>query len=150
MIKLKERYDSDWRLFDTESGKFVPNTPENRSRAMFCLMVACEANKAQKGRDERYSVEELANLYGTVCYEYRHLKKITLTDLESFIYRLDSKIGLGKLANDERFVRLSLCVLKDQQDEFSQTNIYDVETLKQDYGFMDRYIFAQDKKEELL
>ena len=84
MIKLKERYEDDWRLYDTKTGKYVPNNPENRSRAMFCMMVAYEASKPNKGRDERYSVEEIANMYGTILYEHRHLDKITRVDLDEF------------------------------------------------------------------
>jgi|GEM_PF-4700220 len=148
MIKVKERYDSDFRLYDTETGKFVPNNAENRSRAMFCLLVACEASKEEKGKDDRLSVEQLANMYGTVLYEYRHLDKLTNAELDAFIYRFDRKIGLGKLADDERFEKLALCVLKDQQDQYTETNIYDVETLKYDYAYMDKYIFAE--KEETL
>ena len=150
MIQLKERFDSDWRLYDTETGRIVPNNAENRSRAMFCMMVANEARKTNKGRDERYSVEEMANIYGTVCYEYRHLDKITTVDLDAFIYRFDSKFGLGKLAADERFEKLALCVLHDQQNAYTETNIYDVETLKHDYGYMDQYIFGEKQEEKAL
>ena len=149
MIKLKQRFDSDWRLFDTESGKFVPNTPENRSRAMFCLLAANEVQKGQSGWQEAHSVEELANIYGTVLYQFRHIEKIDRVYFDAFVCRLGMKIGIGHLAEDKKFQKLALCVLKDQQDEYSMTNIYDVETLKQDYGFMDKYIFAEEKKEVL-
>lgn len=149
MIKYKERFEDDWRLFDTETGKYVKNTAENRSRAMFCLIVATEAKKDQKTKEDRYSVEELADIYGTVLYESRHLNRLSIVDLEAFVYRLDSKIGIGALASDERFEKLALCVLADQQKETTQTTKENLDTLKTDYSFMDNYIFEETKEETL-
>ena len=149
MIKYKERFEDDWRLFDTETGKYVKNTAENRSRAMFCLIVATEAKKDQKTEDDRYSVEELANIYGTVLYECRHLKRLSTIDLEALIYRLDSKIGLGALASDERFEGLAAKVLLDQQKDSTWTTKENIETLKNDYSYMDNYIFENGTEEIL-
>ena len=149
MIKFKERFEDDWRLFDTETGKYVQNTAENRCRAMFCLIVATEANKENKGEDDRYNVEELAEIYEATLLENRHLKNPSRIDLEKFIYRLDSKIGLGNLAADERFEGLAAKVLLDQQKDSTWTTKENIETLKNDYSYMDNYIFENGTEEIL-
>ena len=146
MIKVVESFGGGYRLMDTNTGKYLQNNAENRSRAMFCMLLENEASKSVKSREYRYSVEELANFYGTALYEARGLEKISNLELEEFIYIFDRKVGINKLEKSEVFVNLAEDVLKDQQNEYSMTNIYDVETLKHDYKFMDEKIFEEEKE----
>ena len=147
MIQVKKRFD-DFRLYDTKNGKYVEFNAENRSRALFCMIVNNEAQK-EGNRDTLYSVEEMANLYGKTLYEFREIKKANQIDYEAFMYLLDRRFGLHKLDGNRFFEKLALCVLYDQQDEYTQTNIYDVETLKRDYGYMDNEIFNEEKELKL-
>ena len=146
MIKVVESFGGGYRLMNTNTGKYLQNNAENRSRAMFCMLLENEASKSVKSRKYRYSVEELAKFYGTALYEARGLKKLSNLELEEFIYIFDRKVGIDNLEKSEVFVNLAKDVLKDQQDEYSMTNIYDVETLKHDYKFMDEKIFEEEKE----
>ena len=140
MIRIKEKHKDDYRLYDTESGKFVPFTAENRSRALFCYLVDCESKKENKNPGYRYSVEELADIY------YKQLvetipEKLTGTICDKFVYKLHREIGIVDLLEDETFNKLVLCVLSDQKSEQKRTTEQNIETLKKDYEFMNEKIF---------
>ena len=140
MIRLKENPKDDYRLYDTKSGKFVPFTAENRSRALFCLLVDCESKKENKNPGYRYSVEELADIY------YKQLvetvpEKLTAMLCDKFVYKLHREIGIVDLIDDENFNKLVLCVLSDQKSEQKRITEKNIEALKKDYGYMDEKIF---------
>ena len=147
MISLKKRFN-DFRLYDTKNGKYVPFNAENRSRALFCMLARNEAHKHEKTADELYSIDELANMYGTILYEFRTFKQIDEIAYDAFMYMLNRKVGIADLTKNEGFNKLALCVLNDQLQELTQTNIYDIETLKQDYRYFDAAIFKRHEIED--
>lgn len=144
MIGIKERMDNDYRIYENENGKYVKYNPETRSKAFFSLLVKNEIAKAENGMTELKSVEELANIYGATVYKFRHLQKINKFFLHAFVHELDRKIGITNV-NDRNFNKLALLVLADQQDDYSATNIYDVEELKKMYAPLNSKIFAEQK-----
>ena len=151
MILFKERFSGDFRLYDTKTGKYVQNNPETRSRALFSYLVMNEVKKAQKGakKEDLYSVTELANIYGKTTYEFRGLEKVARLQYEAFEYVLERRFGAEKLLKRNIIKQLAFHVLQDQQDEYSMTNIFDVETLKNDYGYMNKEIFKNVEEKTL-
>lgn len=146
MIEVKNRYDEDYRIFESNNGKYVKYNPETRSRAFFSMLVKNEIAKAERGDEKLLSVEELANIYGTITYEFRNLEKVDKFALQAFRHELNRRIGIVDL-HDKKFNKLALYVLSDQQDEYSATNIYDIEELKKMYAPLNKKIFA---KQEIL
>ena len=99
MIKLKKRFEFDYRLYDTVTGQFLPFTAENRYKALFCMLVECESKKTNKSKDYRHSVEEMADIYFKELTDTIPHQLNTLL-AETFLYKLGRKIGTYSLIND--------------------------------------------------
>ena len=149
MIKIKTRSGNDYRLFDTETGKYVLFTAENRSKALFCLLIQNEIKKPNKNPLYRHSVGELADIYKEQL-DLTVSEKLTTLSLETFLYKLDRKIGLDELIHDDKFIKLSLCVLQDQKSESTRTYSDNIKTLKQEYKHLNNLIFADEELKENL
>ena len=150
MLRMLESYGYGYRLYNPKTRKYVDDNAKNRARALFGEIVVCEAKKTPKDYESRYSVQELLGIYRKAVFwhKFETPGKTTRLDLETFIYELDSEIGLGNLAQDENFERLALRVLRDQQNQNTLTNVYDIEDMEKEYIFMNKYIFDGTHKED--
>lgn len=149
MIRLKESYGYGYRLFDTETGKYVANTPESRREALFCLLVANEIKLAKKDvSNDQYSVEKIAKYYGETLYLYSNMEFDTKI-FKSFKNRLDENFALYGLLDKEENEVLAYSVLKDQQNEKTKANVFDIYALKEEYKYLNNKIFANQEEKEL-
>ena len=150
MLKMKESYGYGFRLFNTETGKYVEDTAENRREALFCLLVEHEIKLTQKGmaKDDHYSVEKIANYYAEALYLYRNVEMDDV-HFKSFKNRLDENFGLYGLLDKEENQVLAYAVLKDQQNEKTKASVYDFDKLKNKYESLDEKIFAKELEQVL-
>ena len=144
MIELKERFEKDWRLFDTETNKYVKNTPENRNRAMISALITNELKKDGKHN----TVEEVVYAYYKALYAVKNAP-VNFKTLNRFLLALDEKLYIvGSLEDNKAFQKIALCVLKDQKDEKTALDFTDLAKYATEFSHLNQKLFKLDLFEE--
>ena len=144
MIAIKERFEKDWRLFDTETNKYVKNTPENRNKAMISAFIENELKKEGK----RNAVEQVVYAYYKAL-ETTKKDPVNFKSLNRFLLALDEKLYINSFNESKPFQKLALCVLKDQKDEKTALCFDDLAKYAEEYQHLNKKLLNLDSIAEL-
>lgn len=148
MIEIKESYGFGFRLYDSETGKYIQNNADNRSRALFCALLQNEANKG-KAHKEKHSVEEIANVYENALIQSKcdNLNEA----VDGFLFFANHQLDLDKKGfyKNENLIRLIYLVMNDQKDEKKQTGFDSIQAMANDYKFMNKKILGKAEEKIL-
>ena len=149
MIVLKEDQNSECRLFDDKTGKYVKNTADNRSEALFCALLKCEAEKPYRHQSYRlHSVSESAKIFHDFLVTSEDSHQVDERLVKKFIDGCDAVWEIKDLKDNVNFQKLVFLVLKDQRNIDTHMNYYKLENLVDKYSYMNDKIFG--KKEEFV
>ena len=93
--------------------------------------------------DSHYSIETITKYYGEALSLYGHVE-FNATNCKSFKNRLDDKFALYGLLDKEENEALTYSVLKDQQDEKTKANVFDIYALKEKYKHLNKKILEKE------
>lgn len=133
-------------MYYSETGKYLQNNADNRSRALFCALLQNQANKAHK--EKLHSVEEVANVYENSLVQSKCDNLNEAVDGFLFFANYQLKLDQKAFYKNENMIRLIYLVMNDQKDETKQTNYDSIKAMADDYKFMNKKILGKEEEKE--
>ena len=133
-------------LYQTETGKYIKNTPLNRTKALFSELLIAKINKDMTFPNENNNVEKLAQRYVECLEKAAAHDIIGEAEVNEFLNDLVANFGLSErflIYSD--FKSLVLNVLNDQKDPKTQIK---ADVLTEHYKLVERACFPEEKEME--